>query len=253
MLQSRNIIVDGLDVRYYQNERQGPALIFLHGWGSEALSFRRVLENHPGAIALDLPGFGRSQTPHGAAWSLDDYVTFLGVFLDRIGSGPFTLVGHSFGGSIAIRYAARHTGVERLVLIGSAGIRHKDTLRKTLWLVLARLFGWILRLPGVSVFRRRIRKRLYDRIGGEDYFEAGVLRETYSRIVGQDVQDDARQVKVPVTLIWGENDTSTPLEDAYRFHTLFRRSRLEVIPQAGHYVFLDAPQPFQEAFTRALR
>jgi pimeloyl-ACP methyl ester carboxylesterase len=255
-IEIKRAIVNGLNIRYIRNflgrvPEDKPVLVFLHGWGASGESFREVLSYCGEAIALDLPGFGGSEQPKGA-WSLDEYVIFLRCFLEKMGIKNIILVGHSFGGSIAIRYAAEQKGIKRLILIGSAGIRQKNALRKMLWFGVAKSFGWVLKLPFVSMFRQRIRKQLYDRIGGEDYFESGTMRVIYQKIIHQDIQKDASILEIPVTLIWGENDIGTPLEDARRFQLLFQNSHLEVILQAGHYAFLDQPSRFREVFLTAL-
>ncbi len=253
MLQPKNIIVDGLDVRYYQSDHldRKHVLVFLHGWGSEALCFRHILEHCPSAIAIDLPGFGQSQRP-SSDWSLGDYSAFVEEFVRKCGLEGVVLIGHSFGGSIAIRAAMDMGHVHRLILIGSAGVRRKRLLRKKLWLVAAKLSGWVLRLPGIRRARSRVRGRFYKAIDSEDYLRTGGLTTIYQNIIREDVQDDMGRIDVPTVLIWGAHDTDTPIEDARLMQRLIRGSELHVLPEAGHYVFLDDEAAFLDIFLRYL-
>src|SRR3989344_5911983 len=138
MLEKKTLIVDNLSIRYYQSADLAGrgALVFLHGWGAQALCFSNTLEKCQNVIALDLPGFGESQLPE-AAWSIGEYVGFLKHFFEKLRIEHPILVGHSFGGNIAIKYCARYGDAKKLILIGSAGIRRK-TLKKCLYFVLAK-------------------------------------------------------------------------------------------------------------------
>ncbi|MEI8103976.1 MAG: alpha/beta hydrolase [Candidatus Moraniibacteriota bacterium] len=255
-IESKESIVDGLRIHYVQNfsgraDEEASVTVFLHGWGANSESFREVLSYCADAIAIDLPGFGGSEQPK-TAWSLNEYALFLKHFLEKLGIQKIILIGHSFGGSIAVRYAARYERAERLILIGSAGIRHKNTVRKAVLLGFAKSLGWLLKLPVVGIFRQRIRKQLYAWIGSEDYLESGAMQTIYQQIISEDVRDDVQKIKIPVVLIWGNSDKSTPIDDAYVFQKLFPQSRLEIVAQAGHYVFLDAPESFKDVFLKAL-
>lgn len=253
MIESKNIIIGGLVIRYFQNENTGTssALVFLHGWGSEAKHFAKTLEHFGDFVAVDLPGFGGSQTPENA-WSLDEYVDFLYEFLVKLHVERPVLIGHSFGGSIAIKYAARYGGeVKKLILIGSAGIRSK-TVRKYVYHVIAKVLKFFFLLPGMRGMRDKARQNLYRAIGSEDYIQAGSLTGTYRKIVSEDLKEEMKKIIVPTVLIWGEDDRAVPLTDAHQIAELIRGAELFTIPKAGHYVFLDQEKGFNEILQKAV-
>ncbi|MDP3957192.1 MAG: alpha/beta hydrolase [bacterium] len=252
MLEKKTIIVDNLSIRYYQSADFGGsgALVFLHGWRSQALSFSKTLEKCQNVIALDLPGFGESQMPQ-SAWSIGEYARFLRNFFEKLHIERPILVGHSFGGNIAIKYCAQNVDVQKLILISSVGIRRK-TLKKLLYLVLAKVLKVISFFPGLTQLRERVRKSFYTAIGSEDYIQAGELTEIYRKNIGEDLRGDMGKIKVPTTLIWGEKDDMVPLADGQATQKLIKGSQLFVIPGAGHYVFLDKEKEFEEIFLQAV-
>jgi pimeloyl-ACP methyl ester carboxylesterase len=113
--------LDGLRLHWVGGGR-GPAVVFLHGLGGFAESWRPTMAALAGrhtVLALDLPGFGRSAKPHGR-YDLEFFAAAVDGFLDALGIPPATLVGHSLGGAVAVAFALRRPArVERLALIGA--------------------------------------------------------------------------------------------------------------------------------------
>jgi pimeloyl-ACP methyl ester carboxylesterase len=100
--------------------------------------------------------------------------------------------------------------------------------------------------------RARSRARLL--LGAGDFARTNpALRPTFERVVGEDLQDAMRRVRVPTTLIWGARDRATPLADGRRMASLIPTATFHEIPGAGHYPFVDAPQAFSSIFAAALR
>jgi len=100
----------------------GPVVILIHGIASSAITFRNVvplLEDDYRCISIELLGFGGSPMPENAEYTLQEHVDALARTIRSLRlREPFVLVGHSMGGLIAPRYAARHKGkVKRLVLV----------------------------------------------------------------------------------------------------------------------------------------
>ena len=132
------VALNGVNVNYYdQGPADGCGVLFLHGWGSRFEPFRpfldRIAEHGYRVCAPDLPGFGQSDEPP-AAWDVDGYADFALDFLAGLNIKSAVLIGHSFGGRIIIKLAARENlpiKIPKIILIDSAGIRGKKTLRQT--------------------------------------------------------------------------------------------------------------------------
>lgn len=192
------------------------------------------------SIILDLPGFGDSQSPR-QVWILDDYAMFIRAFLAKLGiEKPYAVIGHSNGGALAIRgLATGSLQAEKLVLLAASGIRPKKHIKHWVLKAIAKVGKtFTFWLP----FERRqaLRKKLYG-VAGSDMLVAPHLQETFKRTVRQDVQADARRLTMPTLLIYGSNDTATPTQDGERFAQLIPHARLEVIPDAEHFVHVDQP------------
>ncbi len=251
-MEHRNIIVGGLNINYFQsnNLNKNNVVIFLHGWGSEALHLKSIFENCANFIAIDLPGFGKSDLPHGA-WSIKDYSEFLNNLLQKLGIQNPILVGHSVGGNIATKYAV-HNKVKKLIIIAGAGIR-KKTFKIYFYRAIAKILKVLFYLPGLNLLRDKLRRRLYKAIGAEDYIEASKLKESFQRIIKEDLSEDMKKIKAETILIWGENDKDALLKNGQLMQKLVNNSKLFVIKDAGHFPFLDQPEEFNKIFQSELK
>jgi pimeloyl-ACP methyl ester carboxylesterase len=221
----------------------GPPLVLLHGWGADRRSFAGLVaglrERHR-CFALDLPGFGHSEPPP-APWSSAEYADRVARWLDEEGLAAPALLGHSFGGKVALRLAARGRA-SRLVLCGSAGIppRRPPTYYAKVYTYKA--LRWLARLPGFRPLFGDVAERLKRRTGSADYQAArGVMRDSLVRAVNEDLRPLLPEVRCPTLLLWGRGDTATPVADGEAFRAALPGARLEVLEAAGHYVFLDQP------------
>lgn len=235
------VVVDSL-LTQYERMGKGRAVLVLHGWGDSSVgwqAFSKELADSFEVILVDLPGFGGTQSPQGT-WGLGDYATFVGTFLKKIRVQPYAIIGHSNGGSIAIRGLAKKAfTTDKLVLIDSAGIRTEYVGRKKAIRLVTKT-GKLLTKPLPSSVRKKIRKRVYAAVGS-DMLVVERLQETFKLVVTDDVQQDAATLKLPTLLIYGEDDLSTPVQYGRMFHHLIAGSKLETIPGAGHFAHLDKP------------
>lgn len=238
--------IDGLRVRHMR-EGSGAPVVILHGWGSSietVLSIVRALQGIAEVHALDLPGFGESQPPP-VAWGVDDYRRFLARFMDAVGiDSPAALIGHSNGGRVAIALAAAEPArVSRMILVDSAGIKPKRGLAYYRKLAMAKFGKHAARLLGAP--GARLRDALVGRAASADYAAASPrMRPTFVRLVSSDLRDLMPAVKAPTLLIWGEQDTATPLGDARAMERLIPDAGLVVFEGAGHFSYLDQPGRF---------
>jgi pimeloyl-ACP methyl ester carboxylesterase len=243
-LNTRFIDVQGLRTRYLLCG-SGPAVLVLHGWGASIEAVYPIVSGlAPVATvcALDLPGFGESALPP-EPWGVEDYQEFVGAFMDALSIECPAIVGHSNGGRIAIRMAATEPGrASRLVLVDSAGIRPKRTLRWYRRVGMAKLGKYAARFLGAP--GERLRALLVGRSGSADYLAAGAMRPTLVKLVNADLRPFMPRVEVPALLVWGTEDAETPLSDAREMERLIPDAGLVELEGAGHYSYLDQPARF---------
>lgn len=222
---------------------QGRPVLALHGWGGSVRSFWPVAERLSAVgyavHLLDLPGFGQTEAPP-EPWNVADYARFVLAYLDTANLPRVALLGHSFGGRIGLVLAAQHPErVSRMVLANSAGLRTPPSLRQRLRHGAARLIRHSLDLLGLTSTRERLQAFYNRRYASQDYLNAGPLRETFLRIISEDLTAYAAQVQAPTVLIWGDRDTDTPLWQGRRLEQIMPDAGLVVFAGAGHFSYLE--------------
>ena len=248
LIMDKDITIRGLRVHYTDNGAGERTIILMHGWGCDhttLASIERVaLQCGYRVINIDFPGFGQSQEPP-QVWGVEDYTLMLEDFIAALEVARPTLLGHSFGGRVGILYSSRHDDVEALILVDAAGIKPRRSLnyyRKVY------TFKAIKRLMYLVYGRDEAEKRLDARrakAGSSDYASASpMMRRILSRVVNEDLTDRLPLIKAPTLLIWGENDTATPIADARKMERMIPGAGLVSFPGCGHYSFLDNPVQF---------
>jgi pimeloyl-ACP methyl ester carboxylesterase len=213
-------------------------LVLLHGYGESLLAWRGVAEalaRHYRVIAFDLPGFGVSDKP-ASGYDLATMTTRVSDFVQRMGSGPVVLVGHSMGGELAASVALAHPElVQQLVLIAPAGAglsdaagHVPDAIRALLGAATPAVLGvhdpgWLAEPPA------RMR---YDPTADPAY------RAALARIT-RDFDFDglgARygSLRMPVLLIWGRLDPTIPIRVGDELHAIIPRNCLVVLSRGLH-------------------
>ena len=224
--------IKNIDVNYIQyGNPKGKDIILLHGWGQNIKMMKTIgdkLEDYHITI-LDFPGFGESDEPK-TALTIYDYEEILEELLSDLKIRNPIVMGHSFGGRVAIVYASRNK-VEKLVLFGAPCIRNerKSTKEKVL--------KGLKKLPGMNGIGEYMKKF----IGSDDYRNASpVMRETLVNTVNEDLTECAKKIEAPTLLIWGTLDTAAPIEDAKRLEGLLIDGALIELPGCTHYAYLEA-------------
>ena len=225
------------DLLFGERHGAGPIqVVALHGWGRDRRDFRRVLKDLD-AVALDLPGFGATPPPDRATGA-EGYARVVAAWIEQL-PDPQVLVGHSFGGRVAVVLAAtRPELVAGLVLVGVPLLHRLDrtTRRPSLAYRLLRLAN---RAGLMSDERLEREKR---RRGSADYRAVtGVMRDTLVRVVNESYEDVLPDVVCPVVLVWGAEDSEVPLEVAQRAGVLLEYAELEVVEGCGHDLPEEAP------------
>jgi pimeloyl-ACP methyl ester carboxylesterase len=199
----------------------------------------------PNLLAVNFPGWPGSEAPD-QTWGLAEYADFLKTFLEKLNIRPAILIAHSVGAAIAIEYLSRGGQVQKLILVDGAVIREKSGKAGALF-VGAKIFRFLF--PFVD---RQCRQRLGGKLLSADYRQAGELEETYKRLISEDRQASFQALSLPITMVWGQDDKDTPLNQAEKLERLRPQTALEIIPRAGHYCFLDKPQEFKAIMAKLL-
>lgn len=243
----KEISLEGLKFHYTDSETGDKVIILMHGWGcnhTTLASIERVaLSCGYRVINVDFPGFGDSQEPD-EVWGVEMYTRQIEALVKNLGITSPTLLGHSFGGRVGILYASRNP-VEKMILVDAAGIKPTRTLRYY-WKVYT--FKLMKRLMYMIYGKDDAERRLDSKrakAGSSDYANASpMMRRILSKVVNEDLSDRLSLIKAPTILIWGENDTATPLKDAKKMEQLIPDAGLVSFPGCGHYSFLDNPRQF---------
>lgn len=194
----------------WRHDGNGRDVILLHGWGQN-MDMMGVIEQHLipffSVWNLDFPGFGESSDP-AEPWGVEDYRIFLEDFIEKNKIHDPILIGHSFGCRVAIRYAALHHDVYKMVLTGAAGIKPKKTAKQELQTKAYKAGKWFLK----AMHQDKKLEELQANAGSEDYRNAkGVMRATFVKVVNDDVTPILKDVLCPVLLVWGDQDAAAPL------------------------------------------
>ena len=239
-----NIIIDGLNIEY-QDIGSGIPVLLLHGWGSSFDVYKGVINaliDRCRLVAVNFPGCGNSEVMK-SAWTLDDYCDFTVKFIKAVGLENPILIGHSHGGRVILKLTASGTlNPPKIVLLDSAGLIPKKSFAQKSKARHFKEIKTVLNLPIIKNYSAPLLDKARKHYGSADYNSAPpVLRQTLVSLVNTDLRDILPNIKCPSLLIWGENDTATPIEDAKTIESLIPDAGLCVIKGTGHYSFCEKP------------
>lgn len=248
------ILVKNLRINYeYINKEKnklrgnGRTILILPGWGTNIDVYRVLIEDmslYSNVIAIDMPGFGKSELPK-EAWDIDGYIDFIESFVKELGIKELDLIGHSNGGRLIIKMMSKENigfKVGKIILMGSAGIVHKKSLKTRIKVRLYKVGKTIMGCKIVKKIVPNALEQLQKKVGSEDYKNAPpILRQSMVKLINEDMREYLPNINVPTLLLWGENDTATPIDDAKIMEKLIPDTGLVVIPGGTHFVFLEQP------------
>lgn len=245
----KEIEIDGLQLHYDDTGKpEGNPVVLMHGWGcdhSTVKSIASILEPGMRVLNLDLPGHGKTPEPP-EIWGVEEYTRLVENFITKLGLKKVTLIGHSFGGRISILLSSRNDNVRKVVLVDAAGVKPKHKID---WYVKVYFYKTLKHAVPFILGRKQGQKVLEayrKKSGSADYRNASpVMRAILSKCVNEDLKHVMPQIKAPVLLIWGADDTATPLSDAKTMERLMPDAGLVSFDGCGHYSFLDNPGGFR--------
>ena len=219
---------------YFTKYGSGYPIVFLHGWGCDGSIFlpiaERLVQNT--CYVVDLPGFGKSELPPPEGWKVEDFADALFCFFRQNNLQEALIVGHSFGCRVAIVFAALHPEcVSSMFFAAPAGLRRPSF--KRWWRVraykLSKLFG-----SGKA------------HNASQDYLDSGLLKNTFVKVVNENLAHYAKRISCPVLIVNGKQDTATPLWHAKKLHKLIAHSTLVQV-DGDHFAVFRSPVAFAEA------
>jgi len=228
----------------YRDEGSGRVLLLLHGWGTNLSTFDQLsnyLVKKFRVIRFDFPGFGNSPKPT-EDWSIGNYVSLTQDLLIKLKiKQVYAIIGHSFGGRVVIKGVGNdHLKPDKVILISAAGVKPHQQVKKALYKLIAKVGKFATSIPVVNKLRPALRRRLYSSAGSTDYLKADQMQQIFINVVNEDLLAEVPKIIQPTLLIWGADDTETPLSDANKMKDLLSDGRIFVVSNVGHFVYIDA-------------
>ncbi len=227
---------NGTDVFYKGSGDGQNAVVLLHGWGASSAAMDGVYKYLTGCgkavYAIDFPGFGQSDFPP-ETWGVYEYADCVQYVLNSLGVRRPILIGHSFGGRVALILGARKVA-SKLVLTDAAGLKPKMSLKKK----------W-----AIARYKRAKRKgKAPQNAGSADYAALSpAMQKVFVRIVNTHLDGLLEKIDVPTLLFWGKEDRDTPPYMARRMQKGIKNSGLIMMEHAGHFAYAERSDVFHAA------
>ena len=217
-------------------------IIILPGWGETRNTFLEIiniLKIDYTIYILDYPGFGNTPFPNRNL-IMDDYSLLVIDFLSQLNITNPIVIAHSFGGRIAILLSSKYNiSIKNLILIDSAGIKPKVTLKKKFKLKIYKTLQSLANYLPKNI-KTKVKTYLFNKFSSTDYQSLDPnMRETFKNIVNLDLSNYLSKIKCNTLILWGEKDIDTPLKDAKIMHKKITNSELIIFPNCTHFCYLE--------------
>ena len=240
------IIAGGASV-YYEQHGEGPGVLLLHGWGCSTELWKPVTERlsaRARVTVIDFPGHGRSGRPP-VPWGAEEYMETTAELIRSLGLEGCHVIGHSHGGRIALLLAAAYPSlVGKLVLTGAAGLHGEPTAaqdgRARAYKRLRGISEALDQIKILGPLPEKMRDMLRKKYGSRDYNALDAeMRATFVKLVNFDVEPYLAKVRASTLLLWGDQDTETPLWMGQRMESLIPDAGLVTLSGGTHYAYLE--------------
>lgn len=209
--------------------------MFLHGYLSSKEAFTAQINYFSKffrVTALDFIGFGKS-APLTKPFSVADYAEWTKEVFGLLKIKTPHVIAHSFGCRVAVKMAAQDNALfDKIILTGPAGV------------ILKRGFSYRAKVSAYRFVKKFAPKFAEKRFGSAEYRTLSpVMKESYKKIVNEDLREAARKIGNEVLIVEGKADTTTPLSEAEAYLKCFSKGRLRTI-DGGHFAFAEYPVLF---------
>ena len=237
----------GVKIFYETTESGKSPLLLLHGWGASHKAMEMLLRDlsaNNTVIAPDFAGHGLSSEPN-EPWDVTEYAKMILSLLDHLGITKTDIIAHSFGGRVALYIASeRPERVSRLLLTGCAGLPNKPNNKLS---AKTKTYKFLKKVADNSftraVFGKTVdtwREKLIQRFGSADYkVLSPSMRVTFNKVISQDLTFTLKKINAPTLLVWGENDTATPIWMGEKMEKEIKDCALVRFENAGHFAYAE--------------
>ena len=239
-----NFIINDFNI-YYEKYGHGKSnIIILPGWGDTRNTFNKmieVLKEFYTVYILDYPGFGNSPFPNRDL-DIYDYANLIKDFIKTNEIDNPIIIGHSFGGRISIILSGLYkVNIKKMILIDAAGIKRKKKLKVKFKQIIYKCLKKIGKFLPKKI-RPIYQNKLINIFGSTDFKNLHEnIRKTFIKVINEDLSKYLKNINASTLLIWGENDNDTPLDDGKLMNVKIEDSGLIIIPNAGHFPYLEYP------------
>lgn len=225
----------------YEQLGEGEHILFVHGWGGSMKSLHALhllASKEFRSTIIDLPGFGASDNPD-PEWGVAEYALHITTFMKELGITKFHYFGHSFGGAVGI-YIASHMPecIDKLIVCNSAFKRDSEKSDNS--------SGLISKIKEISFLKPYLPqlKTMYYKIfhPNSDILVAPHLESNFKKIVTEDLTPLISTIHAKTLILWGEQDSVTPVEWAHELHGKIQGSELKLFPLARHGLPIKQPE-----------
>lgn len=229
---------------YFEKTGSGNPIILLHGWAASSTIFEsitNILKTKYTIYVIDLPGFGKSEEPD-KPYNLDDYVDLLYQFIIDLDIYNPILLGHSFGGRIAIKFASLYN-VSKLILVDSAGLKQKNIIKTKTKILLYKL-----KKKYYKITKNVIKYNdLLINSGSTDYKEASVImKKILVNVTNEYLDKYLKDITCDTLIIWGKKDDVTPYYNAIKLKKKIKNAGLVTLEGVGHFPFIESKKTFNK-------
>lgn len=241
-----DIVIQGVRLRYEMYGTQGPRVLMLHGWGCSVQHFEPIadaMKDQYRICVIDFPAHGQSDRPP-VPWGVGEFTECVREFILAVDFAPCDIIAHSFGGRVAMKLSALYPAlVNRLVLTGCAGLKGEKTpeqiKRENSFKRKKQLLQKLSCLPFMKKACQDLLHAMQKKYGSADYNALDdEMKKTFVKVISEDLRPHLSDIKAPTLLVWGENDTATPLWMGKVMEKEIADCGLVVFENDDHYAYL---------------
>lgn len=210
----------------YISQGKGDIVLILHGWGQTKemmLPLVDELKYRYKCIIIDMPGFGQSM--FNGEKNIDEYTEVIREFLMKEKIKPKYIIGHSFGGKVAVNYYLKYGEISKIILMGSPVLKPRRTIKYFF-----------------KIIRNKILKKIfktYKQRGSKDYNQCSIeMKKFFVNVVNTHYNKQIKNIRIPILLYWGDKDKAVPISKAKKLNKLLENSKLEIV-KGTHFAYLE--------------